>query len=196
MVLHNLSRLIFSPYTAMRKIVQESDYGQVGVIFGLVYLYFLYANIIRERTLHPFIISKSALTSFTVFLVTFFLVTSFFYIVGKMLSLKNLKYRKLVFSFAYSVFPALLWFIATSTLYFLLPPPRTISIPGKMFALVFSTYSISLFLWRFILLYLSVRFSLKTTFFKTIAIIALFFIWFIPYSFVMYQLKIFRIPFI
>src|SRR3990167_3819971 len=179
LITNYISRLILAPYATMRKIAREKDYMQILILFVFIYAYFVYANVIRAQTLHPFIIS-----------------TSFFYVLGKTLSIKTVEFKKLMFLFAYSMIPTLLWFIATSTLFLILPPPRTISFLGQLFSFVFTAYSITLLLWRFILLYLSIRFTFKTQFFATMGLIALYFVWFIPYSYMMYQLKIFRIPFI
>src|SRR3989338_2593491 len=196
LITNYISRLILAPYATMRKIAREKDYMQILILFVFIYAYFVYANVIRAQTLHPFIISKSSLASFIMFIITFILSTSFFYVLGKTLSIKTVEFKKLMFLFAYSMIPTLLWFIATSTLFLILPPPSTISFLGQLFSFVFTAYSITLLLWRFILLYLSIRFTFKTQFFATMGLIALYFVWFIPYSYMMYQLKIFRIPFI
>jgi hypothetical protein len=169
--------------------------AQVGVIFFLVYLYFVEANIIRRKTLHPFVISTSSTITFTVFIMTFFLVIGFFYYLA-FIQKKKPDLKSLLFTFSYSLLPTFLWFVTTSLLYYLLPPPRTASILGQGFSFIFITFSLAILLWKMILLYLSVRFSLKTDFYLTIFYILLFLLWFLPYSYGLYYLKIFRIPFI
>ena len=131
------------------------------------------------------------------FVITFFLVTYFFYFLHKGVHDKNkVTYRSFVFTFAYSLIPTFIWFYTTSTLYYLLPPPRTASFLGKGFSLAFVSFSMTLLLWRVILLYLAVRFSTGATFYRILTSLALFSVWFIPFSYVMYRLEIFRIPFI
>jgi hypothetical protein len=204
---HGLSSIIFffknfiyvtvSPYKTMRKISQERDYGQLIVIFALAIGYFLYAQIVRKRTFHPLIVSTSALLSIFMFCVTFALVTYFFYFLYKGVHKKTeVEYRSFIFTFAYSLIPTFIWFYTTSTLFYVLPPPRTASILGKGFSLAFVSFSLTLLLWRVILLYLSVRFSTKASFYRIMISITLFAVWFIPYSYAMYKLSIFRIPFI
>jgi hypothetical protein len=173
----------------MRKIAQEKDWWQVIIICGLVYLYFIFANIVRKKTLHPLIISSSSFISFVFFLLTFFLTVVFFSLFGRQI-------KSLIFSLAYSLLPTLIWFFTTSFLYFVLPPPRTYSILGQSFSLVFITFSLILLFWKVVLFYLSLRFSLKLNFYQILYTTILFSIWFWPYSVVLYKLKMFRIPFI
>jgi hypothetical protein len=97
---------------------------------------------------------------------------------------------------SYSLFPTLIWFTTNSVLYRFLPPPRTISILGKAFSVLFLSFSISLLVWKLILVYLAIRFSSKLNFYNIVYIILLYLCIFIPYSLLLYHLKIFRIPFI
>ena len=183
----------------MRKIAKETDYGQPIIIFLIAIGYFCYAQIVRQRTLHPLIFASSALISIVMFGITFVLVTKFFYFLYRRRTFQGaheVTYKPFVFTFAYSLLPTLIWFYATSTLYYVLPPPRTTSFLGKGFSLTFVTFSVTLLLWRIILAYLSVRFSAKASFYKVVASLVLFAMWILPYSYFMYQLRIFRIPFI
>lgn len=195
LVTRNMVGLILFPYKTMRRISSETDLFQIGIMFILTYSYFILANIIRRKTLHPFVISSSSLVTFVFFLITFFFVISFFSITGR-ITHKKVKDTSLLFTFAYSLFPTIIWFFTTSLLYLLLPPPRTVSILGQALSVVFIIFSLSILLWRSILLYLSIRFSLKTDFYETLFFIALFLVWFLPYSYGLYYLKIFRVPFI
>lgn len=196
LVARNFFRLIFYPYKTMRKIViEKKDCYQILIIFLLVYLYFVFANMVRRRTLHPFIISTSSLKTFIFFLATFLTVSAFFYLIGRPYNSK-VKYADILFAFAYSLFPTLIWFFTTSTLYFILPPPRTFSFLGQSFSLVFITFSLVMFFWKIILFYLALRFSLRASFYKIVYLSSLFLAWFMPYSILMYKLKVFRVPFI
>lgn len=179
----------------MRSIVEVGDILQITIIFFLVYLYFIAANVIRKRTLHPFIISSSSIISFGFFIMTFFLVTIYFFILGRKFK-RNLKYSALLYTFSYSLLPTIFWFLITSIFYLVLPPPRSLTFPGKLFSIFFIFYSTIIFFWKIILFYLSLRFSLKINFYKIFFITVFFLIWFLPYSYLMYQFRIFRIPFI
>lgn len=195
LVVHYASGLILYPYKTMRKIVAEKDYYQVGIIFAFVYGYFLVATAVRQRTFQPLILTSSAFLSFIFFLGTFFLIVSFFYVLSAIFKNK-VTLSELIFSFAYSLLPTFFWFLITSLLYYFVPPPRTFSLLGGSFSVVFTIFSLSLLLWRIILYYLSLRFSLKINFYMIVLFTLVFSLWFVPYSYFMYQLKIFRIPFV
>src|SRR3989344_842908 len=147
-VFRNFIFLMFSPYKTMRKIAKETDYGQPIIIFLIAIGYFCYAQIVRQRTLHPLIFASSALISIVMFGITFVLVTKFFYFLYRRRTFQGaheVTYKPFVFTFAYSLLPTLIWFYATSTLYYLLPPPRTTSFLGKGFSMVFIVFSVTLF---------------------------------------------------
>lgn len=172
----------------MRKISLERDYFQLAIIFGLVFLYFKFIYFLRDK-------SYPAALIFLFFLFNFSLTVSFFYFLSKNFE-KDVRLRSFIFTFSYSLLPTLIWFLSTSILYVFLPPPRTLSLLGKGFSVFFTAYSLSLLVWKLILVYLAVRFSSKQNFFRIIYIIILYSIWFIPYSIFLYQFKLFRIPFI
>ncbi|MFS8158800.1 MAG: hypothetical protein ACMG6E_01045, partial [Candidatus Roizmanbacteria bacterium] len=130
-----------------------------------------------------------------IFLAQFFLITGFFY--GFMYLLKKRReYRGFIVAFAYGLLPTILWFSSTTILYLLLPPPRTFSFLGTGFSLVFIVGSISLLLFRCMLLYLSLRFAAKSSLTTVIYMILLFCLWFVPLTFLVYKMGIFRVPFV
>lgn len=197
-VWRNFIWLVFYPYAAVRKIAKEKDIFQVVIIFFLVYLYFVFAQVVRKKTIQPFIISSSSLVSFIFFLLSFCLVISFFCIIGNKINKSSMAdfFQPLVFTFSYSLFPTLIWFFITSFLYYVLPPPRTFSFSGRLFSILFISFSSVLFYWKIMLLYLSLRFSLRLSFGKIVYSVFFWSLWFLPYSILMYKLKIFRLPFI
>lgn len=180
--------LIFYPYKTMRKISLEKDYYQLLIITGLVFLYFKFIYFLRDKP-YP------ATLIFLIFLFNFFLTVFFFYFLSKV-SEKRLNWKSFMFSLSYSLFPTLIWFLSTSFLYIVLPPPRIFSLLGKSFSIFFIAYSLSLFTWKLILVYLAVRFSSKQNFFRILYMMVLYLIWFIPYSIFLYYFKLFRVPFI
>jgi hypothetical protein len=187
-VIRNFFFLIFFPYKGMRKISSEKDYWQIVFIFLLVFIYFKLAYFLRENV-YP------ATFTFFIFLVNFFLMIGFFYILGKFFN-RKIKKRALFFTFSYSLLPTLVWFFTTLFFYFILPPPRTFSLAGKIFSIFFITFSLAVLFWKLILFYLAIRFSTGLSFFKIFYLIFLFFVWYTPYSVLLYYLKIFRVPFI
>jgi len=194
--IHHINGLIFRPYKAIRKISQEDDKLQLLIIFGFIYLYFIYGNIIRNKTIHPFIISTKTSINVFFFTLTFLLVTSYFYTFAKLITDQQQRYRSYLFTFTYSMLPTYIWFIITSTLYLLIPPPRTASFPGLVLSGLFLVFSLTMFFWRINLLYLSIRFSSKMSFYQIVFSQVIFSLWFIPYCYFLYQMRVFRIPFI
>lgn len=188
LVIRNFFLLIFYPYKTMRKISFENDYYQPLIIFILIFLYFKFIYYLRQNP-YP------ATFIFLVFLFNFSLTILFFYLFSLRIN-KDIKLSSFIFTFAYSLFPTLIWFIANSLLYFLLPPPRTPSILGKGFSIFFISFSVSILVWKIILIYLAIRFSSKLNFYRIAYSILLYLCLLIPYSVFLYKLKLFRIPFI
>ena len=188
LVLRNCVLLIFSPYRTMRKISEEKDYGQVFIIFLTIFLYFKFAYFLRDKP-YP------ATLTFLVFILHISLTAAFFYFLSKVSINKN-KFSSFIFTMSYSLLPTLIWFASNSLLYVFIPPPRSISILGKGFSIFFISYSISLLAWKIILMYLALRFSTKLGFYRIVYMMLLFLLWFLPYSILLYHLRIFRIPFI
>ena len=172
----------------MRKISQENDYGQIFILFLTIFLYFKFAYFLRDKP-HP------ATLTFLVFTMHFALTVAFFYVLSR-LSDSKIKLSSFIFTLSYSLIPTLIWFASSSILYIIVPPPRSFSILGKGFSIFFIAYSISLLAWKMILMYLALRFSTRLGFYRIMYLMVLFLLWFIPYSILLYYLKIFRIPFI
>ena len=175
----------------MRKISYEKDYYQPIIIISLVFIYFKFIYYLRDKI-------YSATLIYFLFIINVLLTIIFFYLLSKLFSKnkKEVTFSSFVFTFSYSLFPTIIWFLSTSILFIFLPPPRTFSILGKGFSIFFVAYSMSLLIWKLIIGYLAMRFSSKQNFFKIIYMIILYLIWFIPYSIFLYQFKLFRIPFI
>src|SRR3989344_1337649 len=183
LVIRNFFGLIFYPYRSMRKISQERDYGQILTVFVLVFVYFKFAYFLRSDP-YP------ASFIFLIFSLNLFVMVLFFYLIAKATK-PNTDFAPFLFTLTYSLFPTLLWFASNSLLYLLVPPLRTLSFLGKAFSGFYLAYSFSLLVWKLILVYLSLRFSSKFSFFRIFYMFILFLVWFIPYSFLLYRLKIF-----
>jgi hypothetical protein len=193
LVIRNFFLLIFYPYKTMRKISLEKDYYQLFIIAGLVFLYFKFVYFLREKTYPATLIFIFFLFSFSLTIFFFYLVNRFF---GSNKSKNEASLSSFIFTFSYSLFPTLVWFLSTSILYIFLPPPRTLSLMGKGFSIFFIAFSLSLLIWKLILVYLAVRFSSKQNFLRIFYMIILYLTWFIPYSVFLYYFHFFRIPFI
>lgn len=191
LVLRNFFGLIFSPYKTVRRLSFEDDYFQIFFIFFFVFCYFKFAYFLKNKP-YP------ATLTFLIFLVNLFLTLEFFYRLGLIINKKrkDISFQNLFFTFSYSLLPTLFWFSSVSLLYIILPPPRTTSFLGISFSIFFLAFSLSLLAWKLILVFLSLRFSLKLNFYQIIYLLILYLIWFLPYSVILYRFRIFKIPFI
>jgi len=180
--------LIMYPYKTMRSISGESDKTQIFIIFGIAYVYFKYANILRRGVVVPSIL-------FLLF-VALFLGTVFFFYVLSLFMRTSRKIAPFMYTFSYALIPTFFWFGANALLYALIPPPRTHSLPGTVLSVLFVAFSISLLVWKLILTYLAVRFSARTTFYRVVYAVILYLLVFIPVSYLMYRYRLFRIPFL
>lgn len=187
-VVRRLVLLVFQPYKTIRKISRETDWQQLMIIFLLVFGYFLWSGRIRPRPVSPFFV-------FLLFLVNLSVTIGFFYFLSLFLAKTSLL-SSFIFTFSYSLFPTLIWFAVNSLLYVFLPPPRQMTFLGKGFSIVFIAFSASLLAWKLILVYLSIRFSSKMNFYQIVYSLILYLCFFLPYSVLLYQLRLFRIPFI
>jgi len=190
-VINRCAGLIFNPYKTMRRISEEKDVYQPALIIGIIFIYFKFIYYLRDK-IYP------ATIVYILFIFNFVLTVYFFYFLSRLFNknIKEVKLSSFVYTFIYSLLPTLIWFLSTSILYIFLPPPRTFSLMGKGFSIFFIAYSLSLLIWKFILVYLALRFSSKQNFFRIIYMMIFFLVWFIPYSILLYQLRLFRIPFI
>ena len=187
-VFRNFIFLVFSPYKTLRKISQEKDYSQLLIILLLVFLYFKFIYYLREPIFPATVI-------FLFFMINFLIMISLFYLLSKMFY-KKIMFSSFLFTFMYSLLPTFIWFVANSLFFYFLPPPRTMSFLGRGFSIFFIAFSLSLLLWKIILIYLSLRFSSRQGFYRIIFMICIYLVIFIPVSILFSFFKIFRIPFI
>ena len=191
----NLIGIIFRPYETYRRIARESGYTELVYIGLLLTVYFAIASLVKTATFRPFLLtatfvklSSSAGIGFVLVVMTFFVVSKFI--------VNTVNFKSLLVSWAYTLIPTLIWFLATSVLYLILPPPRTASVAGITFSLVFIIFSVTLLFWKIILSYLTLRFGLRLEITK-ILIVTLISLPFVAlYSLGMYRLGIFKVPFL
>lgn len=184
------------PYVTYRSLsLEKTKQGQTVYIFILTLAYFAFASLLRTGLRNPYLLTfkfnSLVMGGLIGFLGTIFL----FYILGKIFFGKK-KLKTLFILWSYSLLPTIIWFFVTSLMYLILPPPRTLSIWGKMYSLVFVAFSLAVLLWKIILYYLTLRFGLRLDLFKIIIVSAFFTLFLFGYSLLMYKYGIFRIPFI
>jgi hypothetical protein len=187
-VLRRSVYLIFTPYKTMRRISLNHDSYQLGVLMGLAFTYFLAAHALRGSWIR-------GIVPFAVFTVQFFATALFFYAFFRS-SKKDVGFGSFVHTIAYTLVPTLIWFYSNLVLYVLLPPPRTMSILGKGFSIFFIAYSLSLLVWKLILVYFSLRFSSRLGLYRIVYAFTLYIAIATPLAVLMYYFRIFRVPFI
>lgn len=176
--------LILTPYATMRRISIESSWRESawGALF--VVLYFLITNTVRFWI-------NGLLGAVGLFLIS----TLFFSLLpGKDTFQK--RFERMYITWSYTLVPTLLWFYITLFFYFLIPPPRTISLLGKSFSIFYIALSVSLLLWKLILVYLSIRFSLRIHLYRVIYYMLIYLALSIPLWLFLYNIGISRIPFV
>jgi len=192
----NLWGIFNTPYKTCRKIANDKKFIQATTILLVIPAYTAFSTPIKfglkpgPQTL-LFIFFRSTVWTF----LTYFLAVLALYLVAVKFGGKK-NFLGLFSVWAFSLVPTYLWFFATSALYFLLPPPRTTSLEGIFFTLLFLAFSISLFFWKTILYYLTLRFASHLKLPQIIA--ASIILWPIGslFSLITYKLGIFKIPFI
>lgn len=184
------------PYITYRKLSEEkTEAGQTIYIFILTVVYFAFVSLLRTGIRNPYLLTIKFNSLFWGgcfgFLASIFLL----FVLGRLLGSKG-SFKTLFILWAYSLLPTLVWFFLTSFAYLILPPPRTLSIWGKMYSVLFIAFSIALLSWKIILYFLTLRFGLRFDLGKIMVISTMLAPFFIAYSVLMYRLGIFRIPFI
>ncbi|MFA9288997.1 MAG: hypothetical protein ACEQSA_03910 [Weeksellaceae bacterium] len=182
--------LILVPYKTMRRICNETDMMQVYIIFTSIFVYFHAANRFREYEYEPIILFLMTVVHFVITVLFFFMMSGF------LQKKQPVEIKPLVSTLAYTLLPTIIWFSTSSILYALLPPPRNINLLGMAFSMLYISFSITLLIWKIILLYLALRFSTQLAFYRIIYMIMLYLLLAIPYSLVLYAFDYFRIPFI
>ena len=192
----NVVGIFNNPYITYRRLAKEKEVpGHILYIFIAIGLYFGFASLLRTGFRNPYLLSVK-FTSLTTAALTGILLPVFvIFFLGKLLGGKS-KLKNMFVLWSYTLVPTLFWFFLTSILYLLLPPPRTLSVFGKLFSLVFIAFSLSVLLWKMVLFYLALRFGLKLDLLKIIIISLIITPLVVIYSFTFYKLGILRIPFI
>lgn len=190
-----VSGLVLRPYETYRSILLRNSLAEVLIIWLGVLTYFLAASVVRVNAFRPILLTKQFILLFSGAMCGFASVTLFLHWTGKRLGGQD-NFRGIVVGWGYTLVPTLLWFLMTSFLYVLLPPPRTARWEGIVFSVLYLVASTVLMIWKSMLTYLTIRFATKLSAQK-IGIMGVFLGGFsVVYALIMYRLGIFRIPFL
>lgn len=176
--------LLFTPYKTMRTISVDGKRNELTWIYFFSILYFLLSGNVRAELWG--IGTMIALVLFSV---------SFFSLLPTTEAIHN-KWTTIFITWTYTLFPTLLWFYTTLAFYIILPPPRTTSIWGMLFSIFYIAFSVSLLAWKLILVYLSIRFSLRAHVYRVLFYILIYMTISIPIWITLYRLGMSRVPFV
>jgi len=185
-----------NPYVTYRELSMKTEANRSAMfVWLLMVVYFIFASLIRNGWENPYLLTWQLNKLIMAAIIGSGGIVLLIYILGRRLGGKG-EVSALYRLWSFTLLPTIIWFILTSLFYLMLPPPRTFSIWGKLFSLVFITLSISLLYWKIILYYLTLRFGLKLDLFKIGKITSVIVPLVVIYSLITYNLGIFRIPFI
>ena len=187
--------LVTRPYETVRSTVERENPFELVFVAILLSLYFALASLVKVAAFRPFLLTRQFIVLAAATGVTYCLAVALFWTAGKLVGAQG-KLKGLAVSWGYSLVPTLTWFLATSVLYVILPPPRTTSTAGILFSILFLVFSATLFFWKATIAYLTLRFGLRLDLGKILVVLAISLPILGFYSVGMYKLGIFRIPFL
>ncbi len=192
----NVAGCLNNPYITFRKIaLEKNNFWPTAFITLFSLAYFEFAGIIRAGLGNPIFLTSKFNSLVLTSSICFIGCISLFYLLGKIMK-KTGSFRTLTVLWSYSLLPTLIWFFTTSCLYLILPPPRTMSILGKIYSVFYIAFSIALLYWKIILYYLTLRFGLKMEIGKIMLVSVVFVAYLGLFALITYRLGVFRIPFI
>ncbi len=184
------------PYATFRTIALKKPYFHLTFIAFLIFIYLLFSTLAKESlSSNPLFLTKSFFKIGFVISFSFLFISFLIFRLSKLFSSKT-NYSTFALLWAFSLLPTLSWFLITTIFYVLIPPPRTLSLQGQIFSGLFLIFSIACFSWKGILYYLSLRIGLlldaKQITLLSLVVLPLIF----GYSYLLYKLQIFKVPFI
>lgn len=184
------------PYETYRKLAEGKNLTQALPIFLLCLLYFGWTTLIHVGLRnHPLLVSFNFFKITSASIITFGLVMGAFVVVSRMFGGRGTIWSVFL-PWTYALLPTLVWFFATSLLWLLFPPPRTLALSGKALSFTFLVFSWFLFFWKGVLYYLTLRFGMKLDLLRILGVTLVIFPLGFLYALLMYRLGIFRVPFL
>lgn len=183
-----------TPYATYRKLATADPY-ELLPLFALIGVYFFFISPIKLHTLHPLILTLNTSRLYTITIALFMGTCLLLYVFGKRVGGAP-TLRSVLLTWGYSLIPTLLWFFATSIFYVLLPPPRQQTVQGWIFSVLFISFSVSLFFWKGLLYYLTLRFGLRLNLQRGIIVSLIFLPLLFVVSFLLYTAGVFKVPFV
>lgn len=193
--LRHVKGIITSPYETYRDIEKRGRSGEMVYIGLLVAAYFFLSSIVKIASFHPLILTRFAFILFVTAVAGFVLIVSLILGVGRALG-KSATFERIGILWAYTLVPTVVWFLCTSLLYVLIPPPRTTQFTGVSLSIVYLVLSAMIFWWKLTLTYLTLRFGLKLDFGKILIVVLVSVPVLLLWSYLLYILGIYKVPFL
>ncbi|OGG24098.1 hypothetical protein A3A79_02785 [Candidatus Gottesmanbacteria bacterium RIFCSPLOWO2_01_FULL_43_11b] len=188
----NLVGIITRPYETYRRIVDRGNVWELIPIGLILAFYFSLSSLVKTAAFRPFLLTKQFILlsggAASGFLLTVAILWGAAWLIGKK--------ARVALAWAYTLIPTVFWFLTTSILSIILPPPRTQSAAGVSFSMLFLIFSVTLLWWKVTLAYLTLRFGLKLDLGRIFAVFAVCVpVWGL-WSYFMYKWGIFKVPFL
>lgn len=187
--------LVVRPYETYRRIIARGSAGELLYIGLVLAVYFSLASVVKVAAFRPFLLTRQFLLLAAGAVSGALIATCCIVLAGRMLKI-SASFERIFLAWSYTLIPTVLWFFATSLLFVVLPPPRTTSLPGMAFSLLFLIFSATLLWWKVTLAYLTLRFGLKADFGKGLVIAMMSAPVLFAWSYSMYKAGIFTVPFL
>lgn len=187
--------LIVRPYETYRRIINHGSIWELVPLGVLLSCYFAIASLVKTAAFRPFVLTKQFILIAISVVLTYCITVTLLFFFGRLVKGTG-SIVKIAIAWGYTLLPTLIWFLGTSVLYVLIPPPRSGRPLGVLFSAIFLVFSIVLFFWKAMLTYLTLRFGMRLDLWRILAVFVVvggIMVW---YSIGMYRIGIFKIPFI
>lgn len=187
--------IIFHPYETYREIADRGQVGEIFYLSMLLGLYFALASLVKTAVFAPYLLTRQFFALASAVAVGYSITVSILWFAGRLFEGRGTLPR-FALLWGYTMVPTVVWFLVTSLLYIVLPPPRTARFSGVTFSVLYLIFSATLFWWKITLGYLTLRFGLKLTLPKILAVVAISLPVVAGWSYLMYVWGIFKVPFL
>lgn len=187
--------LIIKPYETYRSLVERQNFWELIFIWTIIAGYFAFATLLKAPVFRVFLLTRQFMVLLTGALAGYILSVGVLWKAGNYFN-GNGTFRGISIAWGYTLIPTVFWFLFTSFLYLLLPPPRTTSPAGITFSVVYLVVSTTIFFWKFISVYLTLRFGFQMQLKQIMSVLVIMIPVWALYAMSMYYFGIFKIPFI
>lgn len=191
----NMIGILLRPYETYRRLVERGTLWELLYIGILLAAYFSLAALVKTASFRPYLLTRQFIVLAAGAAGGFGVAVGSLWLGGRLAGGKG-KLSALALAWGYTLVPTTLWFLATSLLYLLFPPPRTARPQGVTYSLLYLVFSTALLFWKAILAYLTLRFGLRLDLGRILVAAAVTLPALTGYSFLMYRWGVFKVPFL